>query len=87
MTATERREAFRQPLSVSARLHEDAKKVMPGGNTRTTVHFDPYPAYAGRGSGAPRSTEEAADTLVWLATLSEDGPNGGFFRDRKPIPW
>jgi NAD(P)-dependent dehydrogenase (short-subunit alcohol dehydrogenase family) len=39
------------------------------------------------GSGAPRSTEEAADMLVWLATLSEDGPNGGFFRDRKPIPW
>ena len=39
------------------------------------------------GSGAPRSTEEAAETLVWLATLSEDGPNGGFFRDRKPIPW
>jgi NAD(P)-dependent dehydrogenase (short-subunit alcohol dehydrogenase family) len=39
------------------------------------------------GSGAPRSTEEAADTLVWLATLSKGGPNGGFFRDRKPIPW
>jgi NAD(P)-dependent dehydrogenase (short-subunit alcohol dehydrogenase family) len=39
------------------------------------------------GSGALRSTEEAADTLVWLATLSEDGPNGGFFRDRKPILW
>jgi NAD(P)-dependent dehydrogenase (short-subunit alcohol dehydrogenase family) len=32
-------------------------------------------------------SEEAADTLVWLATLSEDGPNGGFFRDREPIPW
>jgi NAD(P)-dependent dehydrogenase (short-subunit alcohol dehydrogenase family) len=39
------------------------------------------------GSGAPRSPEEVVDTLVWLATLSEDGPNGGFFRDRKPIPW
>jgi NAD(P)-dependent dehydrogenase (short-subunit alcohol dehydrogenase family) len=39
------------------------------------------------GSGAPRSPEDAADTLVWLATLSEDGPNGGFFRDQKPIPW
>jgi len=39
------------------------------------------------GSGAPRSPEEAVDTLVWLATLAEDGPNGGFFRDRKPIPW
>lgn len=39
------------------------------------------------GSGAPRSPEEAADTLVWLATLPADGPNGGFFRDRKPLPW
>jgi NAD(P)-dependent dehydrogenase (short-subunit alcohol dehydrogenase family) len=39
------------------------------------------------GSGAPRSPEEAVDTLVWLATLAEDGPNGGFFRDRKTIPW
>ena len=39
------------------------------------------------GSSAPRSPEEAVDTLVWLATLAEDGPNGGFFRDRNPIPW
>ena len=39
------------------------------------------------GSGAPRSPEQAADTLVWLATLPPDGPNGGFFRDRHPIPW
>lgn len=39
------------------------------------------------GPGAPRSLEEAADTLVWLATLPADGPNGGFFRDREPIPW
>jgi NAD(P)-dependent dehydrogenase (short-subunit alcohol dehydrogenase family) len=39
------------------------------------------------GSGAPRSVEEGADTAVWLATLPEDGPTGGFFRDRKPIPW
>lgn len=39
------------------------------------------------GPGAPRSAAEAVDTLVWLATLPEDGPNGGFFRDRQPIPW
>ena len=39
------------------------------------------------GAGAPRNPEQAADTLVWLATLAADGPNGGFFRDRKPIPW
>jgi NAD(P)-dependent dehydrogenase (short-subunit alcohol dehydrogenase family) len=39
------------------------------------------------GSAAPRSVEEGADTAVWLATLSDDGPTGGFFRNRKPIPW
>jgi NAD(P)-dependent dehydrogenase (short-subunit alcohol dehydrogenase family) len=39
------------------------------------------------GSSATRSVEEGADTAVWLATLPEDGPTGGFFRDRKPIPW
>lgn len=36
---------------------------------------------------APRSVEEGADTAVWLATLPEGGPTGGFFRDRKAIPW
>ncbi|MDH3315726.1 MAG: SDR family oxidoreductase [Gammaproteobacteria bacterium] len=36
---------------------------------------------------APRSLEEGADTVVWLATLPDDGPSGGFFRDRKPISW
>jgi hypothetical protein len=36
---------------------------------------------------APRTVEEGADTPVWLATLPADGPTGGFFRDREPIPW
>ena len=39
------------------------------------------------GPGASRSVEQGADTAVWLATLPDDGPSGGFFRDRKPIPW
>lgn len=39
------------------------------------------------GSGAPKSVEEGADTAVWLATLPDAGPTGGFFRNRKPIPW
>lgn len=39
------------------------------------------------GPKAPRSADEGADTIVWLATLPSDGPSGGFFRDRKPIPW
>jgi NAD(P)-dependent dehydrogenase (short-subunit alcohol dehydrogenase family) len=39
------------------------------------------------GPNAPRSVEEGADTALWLATLPDDGPSGGFFRDRQPIPW
>jgi len=39
------------------------------------------------GQDATRSPDEGADTAVWLATLPEDGPTGGFFRDRKPIEW
>ena len=39
------------------------------------------------GSGAPRSVEEGADTPVWAATLPSNGPTGGFFRNRRPIPW
>ena len=39
------------------------------------------------GPGAPRSPEQAAETIVWLATLPDRGPTGGFFRDRKPIAW
>ncbi len=39
------------------------------------------------GAAAPRSVEQACDTLVWLATLPADGPTDGLFFDRRPIPW
>ncbi|WP_461472657.1 SDR family NAD(P)-dependent oxidoreductase [Pararhodobacter sp.] len=39
------------------------------------------------GEDAPRSVEQGADTAVWLALLPEDGPTGGFFRDRRPADW
>jgi NAD(P)-dependent dehydrogenase (short-subunit alcohol dehydrogenase family) len=39
------------------------------------------------GPSAPRSVEQGADTIVWLATLGSKGPTGGFFSDRKPIGW
>jgi NAD(P)-dependent dehydrogenase (short-subunit alcohol dehydrogenase family) len=39
------------------------------------------------GADAPRTVQQGADTAVWLATLPDDGPTGGYFRDRKPIPW
>ncbi|RUU50048.1 aminotransferase class III-fold pyridoxal phosphate-dependent enzyme, partial [Mesorhizobium sp. M7A.T.Ca.TU.009.01.1.1] len=35
----------------SREMFERARKVMPGGNTRTTVFIDPFPIYAQRGEG------------------------------------
>ncbi len=39
------------------------------------------------GSDATRTVTEGADTAVWLATLPDDGPTGGFFDSRKAIAW
>jgi NAD(P)-dependent dehydrogenase (short-subunit alcohol dehydrogenase family) len=39
------------------------------------------------GPNATYSPEQGADTPVWLASLPADGPTGGFFNSRKPIPW
>ena len=39
------------------------------------------------GPEAPRPVAEGAAGIVWAATLPEDGPSGGFFRDGVPIPW
>jgi NAD(P)-dependent dehydrogenase (short-subunit alcohol dehydrogenase family) len=39
------------------------------------------------GPDATRGVQKGAETVVWLALLPDDGPNGGFFRDRQPIPW
>jgi hypothetical protein len=35
--------------------------------------------------GSP--VQEGARGIVWAATLSDDGPSGGFFCDGKAVPW
>src|SRR5207248_2868555 len=42
---------YRQTTAASRALHEKAVAVMPGGTTRTTTYFDPYPLYIERGEG------------------------------------
>ncbi|HEU4408482.1 MAG TPA: SDR family oxidoreductase [Polyangiaceae bacterium] len=39
------------------------------------------------GEAAPRSPQQAADTAIWLATLPDGGPTGGFFADRERVAW
>jgi NAD(P)-dependent dehydrogenase (short-subunit alcohol dehydrogenase family) len=39
------------------------------------------------GSAATRTLEEGASGILWAATLPDDGPHGGFFRDGRRIAW
>ncbi len=39
------------------------------------------------GENATRTVDQGADTAIWLSMLPDDGPSGGFFRDRNPIDW
>ncbi|HEV2438980.1 MAG TPA: SDR family oxidoreductase [bacterium] len=39
------------------------------------------------GGNGGRPVAAGAASVVWAATLADDGPTGGYFRDGKPIPW
>ena len=39
------------------------------------------------GGAGGRPVSEGAAGIVWAATLPDDGPTGGFFRDGRPIDW
>ncbi len=52
----------------SRRLHEERARVMPGGNTRTVIHVEPFPLTIVRGEGA---TLTDADGHVYVDFLGE----------------
>ncbi|MDQ1911931.1 SDR family oxidoreductase [Paenibacillus sp. GD4] len=39
------------------------------------------------GPSAPKTPTAAAESILWLATIGPEGPNGEFFRDGKRIGW
>jgi NAD(P)-dependent dehydrogenase (short-subunit alcohol dehydrogenase family) len=47
------------------------------------------PGWVATGMGGPggRPVADGAAGVVWAATLPDDGPTGGFFRDGRPLPW
>ncbi|WP_329546862.1 SDR family NAD(P)-dependent oxidoreductase [Streptomyces sp. NBC_01356] len=47
------------------------------------------PGWVATDMGGPggRPVTEGAASVVWAATLPDDGPTGGFFRDGQPLPW
>jgi NAD(P)-dependent dehydrogenase (short-subunit alcohol dehydrogenase family) len=59
------------------------------GATRVKVN-SVCPGWVRTDMGGPEATlsvEEGAAGILWAATLPDDGPTGGFFRNAKPIPW
>lgn len=60
-------------------LHDTAIKVNSAdpGYCKTDMNYNT----------GPRDPAEGAETAVWLATLPADGPTGGFFYDRQPLPF
>ncbi|WP_242884111.1 SDR family oxidoreductase [Actinomadura litoris] len=47
------------------------------------------PGWVATDMGGPggRPVAAGAAGIVWAATLPDDGPTGGFFRDGRPLPW
>jgi len=47
------------------------------------------PGWVATDMGGPggRPVRDGAAGIVWAATLPDDGPTGGFFRDGRPIAW
>ena len=48
----EAEEKFKHRNPKSAAMHASAAEVMPGGNTRTVLHYAPYPLTFSKGEGA-----------------------------------
>ena len=69
--------------ALTVRLAREAGAGRQGQQRRARAGCGPAWAAA----GADRTVEQGADTGVWLATLADDGPTGGFFRDRAPTDW
>jgi glutamate-1-semialdehyde 2,1-aminomutase len=74
----ERRYVERNPES--RRLHEERSRWMPGGNTRTIIHLEPFPLTIVRGEGA-RLTD--ADGHVYVDLLGEY--TAGLFGHSHPV--
>jgi NAD(P)-dependent dehydrogenase (short-subunit alcohol dehydrogenase family) len=43
--------------------------------------------YPGTEEWGARPVSEGAKSIVWAATIPDNGPSGGFFRDGQPISW
>lgn len=62
-------------------------KVLEGSRVKVNSGHPGWVQTSMGGSAAPMSIVDGAKTSVQLATLPDDGPNGGFFHLGEPLPW
>jgi NAD(P)-dependent dehydrogenase (short-subunit alcohol dehydrogenase family) len=79
--------AYRISKSALNALTRIAASELGGGNIKVNAMCPGWVRTDMGGANAERSAEQGADTAIWLSTLPDNGPTGGFFRDRKPIAW
>src|SRR5690242_11457655 len=63
-------EEYRRTTPGSRALHEKAVRAMPGGTTRTTTYFDPYPLYIERGQGCRVWDVDGAERIDMLGNYT-----------------
>jgi glutamate-1-semialdehyde 2,1-aminomutase len=61
---------YRRTTPASFALHQRALAVMPGGTTRTTTYFEPYPLYVDRGEGCRVWDADGTERLDMLGNYT-----------------
>ena len=61
---------YRRQTPGSRALYDSAVAVMPGGTTRTTTYFDPYPLYITRGEGCRIWDADGTERLDMLGNYT-----------------
>jgi glutamate-1-semialdehyde 2,1-aminomutase len=74
----QRRYVERNPES--RRLHEERAQVMPGGNTRTVIHVEPFPLTIVRGEGARLTDADGHELVDFLGEYT-----AGLFGHSHPV--
>jgi NAD(P)-dependent dehydrogenase (short-subunit alcohol dehydrogenase family) len=82
-----REAAYRMSKAALNALTRILAAELPGGQVLVNSMSPGWVRSDMGGPKAPKTLAEGADTAVWLAMLPKRGPHGGFFRERKPIPW
>jgi NAD(P)-dependent dehydrogenase (short-subunit alcohol dehydrogenase family) len=77
------------PAYTTSKVALNALTVMLAAELRGFLVNAVCPGWVATDMGGPggRPVAEGAASVVWAATLADDGPTGGFFRDGRPLSW